>query len=104
MSTGSARTHRQVCRRGQQTQQRMVSTDEHTHADRHHKRDGRGRDGMGVKHLQKLDIRSDDGNQIPLVPALQFGGAPSGRRAVNTLSRMSASSLKAMKWLQACSP
>ena len=21
---------------------------------------------MGVKHLQKLDIRSDDGNQIPL--------------------------------------
>ena len=36
------RTHRQVCRRGQQTQQRMVSTDEHTHADRHHKRDGCG--------------------------------------------------------------
>ena len=27
---------------------------------------------MGVKHLQKLDIRSDDGNQIPLVPALQL--------------------------------
>ena len=36
------RTHRQVCRRCQQTQQRMVSTDEHTHADRHHKRDGCG--------------------------------------------------------------
>ena len=58
---------------------------------------------MGVKHLQKLDIRSDDGNQIPLVPALQFGGAQAAQGGEHPIAD-ECQQLEGDDELQACSP
>ena len=61
----------------------------------HHRCYQNGRDGMCVEHLKQLDIRSDERHQIALVSSFELRRARR-RSAANTLSRISANSLKAM--------
>ena len=76
--------------------------DEQTHDEREQRRDGRGRDRVRVEDLEQLNVRRDDGDEVAAVAALELRGAETAQCAED-LSRISASSLKAMKWLQDCS-
>ena len=50
----------------------MIASNKEDHNQRCQKRDGNGRDRMGIKNFQKLNIRRDDRNKISLVSAFQF--------------------------------
>ena len=53
----------------------MVRADKGHHHDAEQKGDTDGRNGVGVEHLQKLNIRGDHIDQVTFVLALQLGRA-----------------------------
>ena len=91
-----------VSRECQKAKQRVIMPDEQTHDEREQRRDGRGRDRVRVEDLEQLNVRRDDGDEVAAVAPLELRGQRR-RSARKTLSRISASSLKAIKWLQDCS-
>ncbi len=57
----------------QRSQQRVKAADESGENGAEEHRDKHRRDGVGVEHLQQLNVRGDDGDQIPLLPPFQLG-------------------------------
>ena len=53
----------------------MERADINAHHGLHDKRDADGRNGVCVKHFQKLYVRSDQRDQVAFIPAFELGGA-----------------------------
>ena len=51
----------------------MLQPQKHDHERRNDYRDGNGRNRMGVKHFQQLDVARDERNEVALIASLQLG-------------------------------
>ena len=67
-------THQQIACQQHQCGQNMITGRKAGHAGHTEDRDADRRNGVGIEHLQLLDVSSDEGDQVAPVTALQFGG------------------------------
>ena len=72
---------RDIGRKRQQAERRVEAADENAQHRRKQQRNGRRRDRVRVKDLQKLDVRGDDRDQVPLVAPLELCRAEPAQRA-----------------------
>ena len=90
------------CEQCQNAQQPMTASNEKAHNQGEEQRYGCGGNGVGIKHLQQLDIRGDHGDQVTPIPVLQLCGAKTAQ-GLKDLVTDQCKKPKAIKWLQDCS-